>query len=42
MKLSDPANGTNMELLMELSSKKEEIEATLEKLYSEWEELQSL
>ncbi len=40
-KLNDPANGTNMELLMELSSKKEEIEAALEKLYSEWEELQS-
>ena len=40
-KLSDPANGTNMELLMELSSKKEEIEAALEALYAEWEELQS-
>lgn len=40
-KLNDPANGTNMELLMELSSKKEEIEAALEALYAEWEELQS-
>ena len=38
--LSDPANGTNVGLLLELSTKKEEAETKLEELYTEWEELQ--
>ncbi len=38
--LSDPANGTNASLLMELSQKKEELEEKLLELYSHWEELQ--
>ena len=38
--INDPANGTNVELLLELSKKKEEAEAKLEELYTEWEELQ--
>ncbi len=38
--LSDPANGTNVGLLLELSTKKEDAETKLEELYTEWEELQ--
>lgn len=38
--LSDPANGTDAGLLMELASKKQEAEEKLEELYTEWEELQ--
>ena len=34
------ANGTNMELLMELSKKKEEADQRLLEYYSEWDELQ--
>ena len=39
--MNDPANGTNVSLLLETSKKKEEAEAKLEELYTEWEELQS-
>lgn len=39
-KLSDPANGTEVGLLMELSKAKEEAEAKLEELYTEWDSLQ--
>ena len=38
--LNDPANGTDAGLLMELASKKQEVEEKLEALYTEWEELQ--
>ncbi|SEQ45645.1 ATP-binding cassette, subfamily F, member 3 [Lachnospiraceae bacterium NE2001] len=38
--LNDPANGTDAGLLIELSKKKEEAEAKLEDLYTEWESLQ--
>ena len=38
--MNDPANGTNVSLLLETSKKKEEAEAKLEELYAEWEELQ--
>ncbi|MCR5544057.1 MAG: ABC-F family ATP-binding cassette domain-containing protein [Eubacterium sp.] len=38
--INDPANGTNMELLMELSKKKEEADQRLLEYYSEWDELQ--
>ena len=38
--MNDPANGTNVELLLELSKKKEEAETNLEALYEEWEQLQ--
>ena len=38
--MNDPANGTNVSLLLETSKKKEEAEAKLEELYTEWEELQ--
>lgn len=37
--LADPANGTNAELLIELSQKKEELEETLLELYTRQEEL---
>ena len=37
--LADPANGTNVELLVELSQKKEESEETLLELYTRQEEL---
>lgn len=39
-KLSDPANGTDAALLIDLSKKKEEAQEKLEELYSEWETLQ--
>lgn len=38
--INDPANGTNVELLLELSEKKEVAEIKLEELYTEWDELQ--
>ena len=38
--MNDPANGTNMELLMELSKKKEEADQRLLEYYSDWDELQ--
>lgn len=38
--MNDPANGTNVSFLLETSKKKEEAEAKLEELYTEWEELQ--
>ena len=38
--MNDPANGTNVSLLLETSKKKEEAEAKLEELYAEWESLQ--
>lgn len=39
--MNDPANGTNMELLLELSKKTEELNTRLEEYYAEWETLQS-
>ena len=38
--INDPANGTNVELLLELSKKKEEADKSLEALYEEWDQLQ--
>ena len=38
-KLSDPSNGTNAALLMELTSSKEELEEKLLELYDQWENL---
>ena len=37
--INDPANGTNVELLLELSEKKEVAEIKLEELYTEWDDL---
>ena len=39
MTLNDPANGTNAELLIELSAKKEEAEERLLELYEHLEEI---
>ena len=37
--LSDPENGNNVALLMELTKKRTELEKKIEALYEKWEEI---